>query len=151
MYLEAFKHVFDAMIEHAIPTSREFENIYLTRSKGVSNRLGGDSASIVARGLERRGFRSVGFEGADLLQQISIFAHARRVVSPHGAGLTNTLLHPGGLRVLELNKALDGSDAFRPWFYVTSAIRNHRYVTLDSTMPDLSDEHVDSAVSALDD
>lgn len=151
MYLEAFKHVFDAMIQHAIPTSKEYENIYLARAKTVSNRMGGDAAGIVARGLERRGFRTVGFEGADLQQQISIFANAKRVVSPHGAGLTNTLFHPGGLRVLELNKALDGSNAFRPWFYVTSAIRNHRYVTLDSAMPDLSEAHVDSAVSALDD
>ena len=151
MYLEAFKHVFDTMIQHAIPTSREYENIYLARAKTVSKRMDGDAASIVARGLERRGFKTLGFEGADLQQQISIFANAKRVVSPHGAGLTNTLFHPGGLRVLELNKTLDGSNAFRPWFYVTSAIRNHRYVTLDSAMPDLSEAHVDSAVSALDD
>jgi hypothetical protein len=151
MYLDAFKHVFDAMIGYAIPTSKDFEKIYLSRSKHVSNRMGGNSASIVARVLEQRGFRTVGFEGADLQQQISIFANAKQIVSPHGAGLTNTLFHPGGLRVLELNQTLDGSSAFRPWFYVTSAIRGHRYLTLDSTMPDFSEEHVNSAVSALGD
>ncbi len=151
MYLEAFKHVFDTMIGYALPTSKDFEKIYLSRAKNVSNRMGGDSASILARVLEQRGFRTVGFEGADLQQQISIFAHAKQVVSPHGAGLTNTLFHPGGLRVLELNKTLDGSDAFRPWFYVTSAIRGHRYLTLDSAMPDFSEAHVNSAVSALED
>ena len=137
MYLEAFKHVFDTMIDHAIPTSRDFEKIYLARSRNVTNRMGGDSAAVVARVLERRGFRTVSFEGADLQQQISIFANARCVASPHGAGLTN--------------KALDGSDAFRPWFYVTSAVRGHRYLTLDSAMPDFSEQHVNSAVSALED
>ena len=151
MYLESFKHVFDTMIEHAIPTSKDFEKIYLTRSRNVTSRMDGDPAGIVARVLEQRGYRTVGFEGADLQQQISILANARCVVSPHGAGLTNTLFHPGGLRVLELNKALDGSTAFRPWFYVTSAIRGHRYLTLDSAMADFSEEHVNSAVSALED
>ena len=150
MYLDAFKEVFDTMIAHAIPTAREFENIYLARSRSVSNRLGGSAADIAAAVLERRGFRTVGFEGTDLQQQISIFASARRVVSPHGAGLTNTLFHPGGLRVLELNKALDGSTSFRPWFYVTSAIRGHRYVTLDSAMPEFDAAKIDAALDALD-
>ena len=150
MYLDAFKEVFDTMLGHALPSGREFEDIYLARGQSVTSRLAGNSADIAASVLERRGFRTVSFEGADLQQQISIFAGAKRVVSPHGAGLTNTLFHRGGLRVLELNKALDGSTAFRPWFYVTSAIRNHRYVTLDSAMAGFDAAHVDHALDALD-
>ena len=81
--------------------------------------------------LERCAFRSVGFENADLQQQICVFAHAKRMVSPHGTGLTNNPFHCGGLGVLELNRALDGSAAHRPW-------------------PGVDESHVDRALDALD-
>ncbi|WP_428376956.1 glycosyltransferase 61 family protein [Lichenicoccus sp.] len=149
MYLDAFTDVFDRMRAHVIPTSRAFESIHLARSGGVSSRIGDDVNSIVSAVLDRRGFRTVNFEGVDLQQQISIVAGARRLASPHGAGLTNILFHAGGLRVLELNRTLDGSQSFRPWFYVASAVRGHRYVTLDS-LGDLGEQHVEQAVSALD-
>nr|WP_321985949.1 glycosyltransferase family 61 protein [uncultured Lichenicoccus sp.] len=149
MYLDAFTGVFDHMRVHAIPTSHAFDNIHLARSGGVSSRIGEDINGIVSAVLDRHGFRTVNFEGIDLLQQISIVAGATRLVSPHGAGLTNILFHAGGLRVLELNRALDGSQSFRPWFYVASAVRRHRYVTLDS-LGGLDERQVEQAVSALD-
>ncbi len=149
MYLDAFKDVFDRMRAHAIPTSRAFESIRLDRSGGVSSRIGAQAQSVAAAVLERRGFATVNFEGIDLQQQISIIAGARRLVSPHGAGLANILFHPGGLRVLELNRALDGSESFRPWFYVASAVRGHRYATLD-TAEGLLEQQVEEAVSTLD-
>ena len=150
LYLDAFKSVFDVMAEHALPPAKEFESIYLARARNVSSRLAPGPGEILSRVLERRGFRTVSFEGADLQQQVSIFTHARRVVSPHGAGLSNTLFHRGGLRMLEINKPLDGGDTFRPWFFVTAAIRNHPYVTLDSAMQDFSEAHVECAIAALD-
>ncbi len=151
MILGGFKAVFDAMLAHAEPVPTKFENIHLARASTVTSRIDAGPGEILGRVLERRGFCTVGFEGADLRQQLSIFANARRVVSPHGAGLANTLFHRGGLRVLELNKPLDGSRVFRPWFFVTAAIRNHRYATLDSEMEDFSEAHVESAIAALDD
>ena len=149
MYLEAFKQVFDRMRQHAIPTSAAYRSVYLARSSGVSSRIGYDAGSVVARVLDRNSFCTVNFEGVDLQQQISIAAGAQRLVSPHGAGLANILFHPGGLRVLELNRALDGSTSFRPWFYVASAVRRHRYTTLD-TQGGLAEEHVEQALRALD-
>lgn len=149
MYLSTFKEVFDVMSRHAIPTARDYERIYLSRARSVSSRISDEPAAILAAELERRGFRTLGFEGADLQQQISIFAHARQVVSPHGAGLANSLFHPGGLHVLEMNRVIEGETSFRPWFYVTAAIRGHRYLTLDSQAPDFSARHVAEAVTAL--
>ena len=149
MYLDAFTDVFDRMRAHAIPTAQAFESIHLARSTGVSNRIDEAARRAVAAVLERRGFTTVNFEGVDLQQQLSIVAGARRLVSPHGAGLANILFHPGGLRVLELNRTLDGSQSFRPWFYVASAVRGHRYVTLD-TAGGLGETQVEQAVSALD-
>ena len=150
MLLEAFTAVFDAMLGHAQPVPATFENIHLARARTVTSRIAEEPGEILARVMARHGFRTIGFENADLRQQISIFANAKRVVSPHGAGLTNTLFNRRGLRVLELNKPLDGGSAFRPWFFVTAAIRNHRYATLDSDMAGLAEAHIESAIAALD-
>jgi hypothetical protein len=150
MYSSVFKDVFDRMSARRGPASKEFENIYLTRSDHVERRLDPRINEIVARVLGPAGFTTVQAEGLDLAAQITMFANAKRVVSSHGAGLVNMLFHRGGLKILELNQDLDGNNRFRPWFYVTSAIRRHRYVTLDSAMPDFGREHVEAAMAALD-
>jgi len=148
MYLSTFREVFDEMRRHAVPMQDQ-QRIYLARGRGVSSRIGDAPAAILADELERFGFRTTSFEGADLRHQISVFASAQQVVSPHGAGLTNSLFHPGGLRVLEMNRVIEGETAFRPWFYVTSAIRGHRYLTLDSQASDFSAARVAEAVATL--
>ncbi len=150
MYLNAFKDVFDVMAKNAGPPARALQSLYLARSKSVANRLPDSLEELTVRVLARHGFEAVGFEGMDLRQQITTFANTRRVVAAHGAGLVNTLFHRGGLRVLELNSRVDGDQAFRPWFYVTSAVRNHRYVSLDIAMPGFGEEHLEAAISALE-
>jgi hypothetical protein len=150
MYCNDFTGVFEAMARHAPPPSDGLENVYLARSSAVASRLPPDTEALLLRVLESRGFTTVYTEGLDLSAQMAMFAHARRVVSPHGAGLVNTLFHPGGLKVLEFNRDLDGNRVFRPWFYVASALRRHRYAMLDSTMPDLAPAHIEAALDALD-
>jgi hypothetical protein len=150
MYCPGFTDAFDAMAKACTPSNKPIDSVYLVRSTFVASRLEQGNAALVANVLERHGFETVQFEGCDLATQISIFANAKRVVSAHGAGLANTLFHRGGLKVLELNSDLDGHGMLRPWFYVTSAIRKHRYVMLDSTAAGLAPEHVEAAVAALD-
>jgi hypothetical protein len=150
MYCTEFKDAFDVMARHAAPASESPENVYLARSPWVAPRLSPEVEVMLAALLPSRGFTTVRFEGADLATQISVIANAKRVVSPHGAGLANLLFHRGGLKVLELNSDLDGAGMFRPWFYVVSALRKHRYVTLDVTAPDLGPQQVEAALAALD-
>jgi hypothetical protein len=150
MYCAGFADAFDAMARRAPKPEKPVDDVYLMRSAAVASRLKTDTGAMLARVLEQRGFKTVQAEGCDLAEQIAIFANAKRVVAAHGAGLANTLFHRGGLQVLELNSDLDGNQVFRPWFYVTAAIRKHRYAMLDSTMSGFAAEHVEAALAALD-
>lgn len=150
IYLPQFYEPFDHISRHAIPVDPLFRDIYLGRSKSVASRIDSGAAQAVAETVERHRFTTIDFEGLDLLQQISIMAGAERVISPHGAGLTNCLFNRTGMCLLELNKALDGQSSLRPWFFLLSHGRGHRYVMLDTGLQDFSASHVESALSVLD-
>jgi hypothetical protein len=150
MYSTGFTDAFDAVARHVGRPAKPIDNVYLARSAAVTNRLEAQTEAVLAAVLERNGFATVRFENCDLATQIATIANAKRVVSPHGAGLANTLFHRGGLKMLELNKDLDGKTAFRAWFYVAAGLRKHRYAMLDSTMPDFRADHVEAALAALD-
>jgi hypothetical protein len=145
-----FTDVFDTMAGRSDSRPGTLEDLYLVRSPEVARRLDPAVEAVLARVLEDRGFETMQLEGRDLAAQIALFANARRVVSAHGAGLANVLFHRGRLKVLELNRDLDGNAAFRPWFYITAALRRHRYAMLDGTMPDFGAVHVEAALDALD-
>ena len=77
------------------------ERIYITRGAAVNNRRVVDEDKVVAR-LEQRGFVSVDPSKYSVAEQIRIFAGARRIVSAHGAGLTNFIFSPPRSGVVEL-------------------------------------------------
>ncbi|WP_262689858.1 glycosyltransferase family 61 protein [Kordiimonas aestuarii] len=76
------------------------EYIYLTRSD--SNRRRVTNEDELFKALEPLGFKLV--RGAELsyLEKVRMFSKARCVVSPHGAGIANTLFSPPGCGVLEM-------------------------------------------------
>lgn len=149
IYLRQFNEVFDRMSVHAVPVDSRLRNIYLGRSANVASRIDGTAAELVAEAVERHGFKTVSFEGLDLLPQISIFANAQRVVSPHGAGLANCLFNRTGLRILELNKPLDRRVSLRPWMFLLARGRGHHYVSLDTSEEGFSSAHIESALGVL--
>ena len=150
IYLHQFYGLFDRILRHANPLDPGLRRIYLTRSNSVANRLDSLAARIVTETAERHGFTTVNFEGLDLFQQISIFANVDRVISPHGAGLANSLFNNKSVKLLELNKVLDDHASLRPWFYLLARGRGHRYVTLDIGDTTFSAEQIESALRILD-
>lgn len=75
------------------------ERIYVTRSDSKFRRL--ENEVEIEGLLARFGFTVVRLTGLSLAQQVALFAHARIVIGPHGAGLTNLAFCEGGTRVLE--------------------------------------------------
>lgn len=73
--------------------------IYLTRADSSRRRVVNEEV-LFAR-LEPLGFKLL--RGADLSyrEKVDIFSRAKCVVSPHGAGIANTLFSPAGCGVLE--------------------------------------------------
>lgn len=54
------------------------------------------------RDLRKLGFEIVMAEKLSFLDQVKLFAEARVVVGPHGAGLTNSVFMPDGATIIEL-------------------------------------------------
>jgi capsular polysaccharide biosynthesis protein len=52
--------------------------------------------------LKDNGFEEIFTEGMSFLEQVRLFASAREIVAPHGAGLSNLVFCQPGTRVLEV-------------------------------------------------
>jgi hypothetical protein len=91
------------------PASRE-GRIYLKRRH---NRRVANNDAVEAL-LAPQGFVSVYPEDLTQAEQIALFAGARFVVAPHGAGLANLLFCQAGTRVLEISP----DSEFRPFFWM---------------------------------
>ena len=63
--------------------------------------------------LARRGFRIVVPSKLGFAEQAALFGHARLVVGPHGAGLTNLIFAPAGALVYELVPQAYDNPCFR--------------------------------------
>jgi len=90
------------------PASRE-GRIYIKRrhNRSVAN------TDLVEAVLAAQGFVVVYPEDLTLAEQIAVFAGARFVVAPRGAGLANLLFCQPGTRVLEISPNTE----FRPYFW----------------------------------
>lgn len=75
------------------------EKILISRSR--SRRFSGDVQEI-ERGLEMQGWVSIRAEELSFVEQIQMFAGAKKIVGAHGAGLANMLWMNSGSRVIEL-------------------------------------------------
>jgi capsular polysaccharide biosynthesis protein len=62
--------------------------------------------------LDRHGFLCVDPSTLSFVEQMSLFATASAIVSPHGAALTNLLFAPSSCRVLEMFGPTGGTPAF---------------------------------------
>ncbi|MDW8267742.1 MAG: glycosyltransferase family 61 protein, partial [Anaerolineae bacterium] len=77
-----------------------YERIYISRRDAKRRRvLNEDEVFDV---LKAYGFVSLDLTGRSVIEQIRLFAHARHVVAPHGAGLSNLVYAQPGTTVLEL-------------------------------------------------
>jgi len=79
------------------------DKIYISRSNSlnvVSRRVSNEEELSLM--LEKRGFKTVYMENFSFLEQISIMSHAKYVVAPHGAGITNVMFAKDDCHLIEL-------------------------------------------------
>jgi capsular polysaccharide biosynthesis protein len=76
------------------------ERLYLTRRHAGRRRVANDGE--LESLLATRGFKAVAPERLSWRDQLALFAGAREIVAPHGAGLANLVFCRPGTRVLEL-------------------------------------------------
>jgi tetratricopeptide (TPR) repeat protein len=76
------------------------ERIYITRKKAQYRRIFNESEVIEC--LKQYGFETVELETISVEQQAALFAHAKVIIAPHGAGLTNLMFCRPDTQVIEL-------------------------------------------------
>ena len=75
--------------------------LYISREDAPGRRLVNEQE--VTKYLTARGFEILQLSGMPLREQILAFSQARRVVGPHGSGLTNVMFGAKNLAVVELH------------------------------------------------
>jgi capsular polysaccharide biosynthesis protein len=79
------------------------EKIYISRNRPDKNvpRKVNNEKELVAM-LERYGFKTIYMEKFSFLEQVSISSHARFIIAPHGAGISNVMFAKKKCSLLEL-------------------------------------------------
>lgn len=85
--LATFQQLVGQLLIPKLATVPVSDHIYISRRKARQRRL--ETEAELELALEKMGFRVVYFEDISPSEQIMVCAHARVVVAPHGAGLTN--------------------------------------------------------------
>lgn len=62
--------------------------------------------------LSQRGFINVSLEKLSFSEQVKLFANARTIVAPHGAGLGSIVFAPPGAEIIELTPSLGAREYF---------------------------------------
>ncbi|MBE9178831.1 glycosyltransferase family 61 protein [Oculatella sp. LEGE 06141] len=76
-----------------------FDRIYISRAKATRRKVVNEAD--VLHLLTKLGFRSVALESLSIAEQIDLFASAKSIVAPHGAGLANLVFSSPGTKVVE--------------------------------------------------
>jgi hypothetical protein len=76
------------------------ERIYISRSKAQYRRILNEEQ--VTDVLDKLGFVPISLESISIFEQVSIFSSAKVIISPHGAGLTNTVFCREGTKLIEI-------------------------------------------------
>lgn len=88
--------------EGGVRRTGEGANVYISRARAPKRKV--ENEEEVALVVREFGYEVVYSEELKFAEQVRLHARARRLVSIHGAGLTNMLFMPEGASVLELRK-----------------------------------------------
>jgi capsular polysaccharide biosynthesis protein len=87
-------------LPNSAPVQKFPERIYVARTN-VRPRFV-ENHHELEKFLSGLGFETVGLESLSISEQAQIFAHAKVIVAPHGAGLTNLVFSEPGTTVIEI-------------------------------------------------
>jgi len=110
-----------ALSTYGISLGPACRRVYITRRNARYRRIVNECE--VETFLQDFGFETHELEKYSVRDQIALFAEAEMVVAAHGAGLTNILFSPPGLRVIDI---FEGS-LFNKCFWGISTALGHHY------------------------
>ncbi|MEM1171470.1 MAG: tetratricopeptide repeat protein [Cyanobacteria bacterium P01_H01_bin.35] len=90
----ALGKILNNQVDYAYP-----ERIYITRNKAKHRRVINEEK--VVNLLSQYGFITIELETLSVWEQVTLFANAKVIVSPHGSGLTNIIFCKPGTSVIE--------------------------------------------------
>ncbi|WP_276354290.1 glycosyltransferase family 61 protein [Cohnella caldifontis] len=129
-----------------VQPSPEFERIYVSRANAWQRRLLNEEQ--IQGMLWERGFRTVRLEELPFEEQVRIFASAKVVAAPHGAGLTNLVFCTPGTKVIEMLPPNYVSNYF--WHLSNQVCLDHYYLIGDTFAKPQEDWWNGSADFAVD-
>lgn len=104
------------------------QNIYVSRAKASGRRVINEDEVIDF--LKPLGFVSYSLEEMSFSQQVRLFSSAKRIIAPHGAGLTNIIFSPHNTSVIEF---------VTPWvssgYFVPSTILGFKHGCIECYQP----------------
>jgi hypothetical protein len=124
--------------------------ILISRETGVDRRITQDETAHLNRAAAQHGSTKVNFETMDFAEQTQAVFNADAALGVHGAGLANILFGHEDLKVLEINRPLDGGILLRPWFYLLAHTRRIQYRFLNSATGDVTEQRIAEALEALE-
>jgi len=107
-----------------IKKQRQPEFLYVTRQSTTRRRVANENA--VRSYLEKKGFVTIVPETLSVVEQASVFANARCVIGPHGAGLTNIVFCNPGAAIIEFFSP----NCVRPTYWALSSVIGLNYYYL---------------------
>ena len=98
----AVKQSFEIIKQKFISNDPHFPRfIYISRRDTNNRKMVNEET--VENFLESRGFQIIFLTGMSIAEQINHFAHAEKIIGPHGAGLTNIGFCQPGTKLLEIH------------------------------------------------
>lgn len=122
-YDEGFRRINQAALAQA--PGHTPANIYLSRRDASRRPIENELNLIESMG--RLGFTAVELSGMTMAEQVALFAKARNIVAPHGAGLSHLLAKEDPAKVLEIFPMSAGSMSLRYNFARISRLRGHTH------------------------
>lgn len=77
------------------------ENFIISRSKANTRKIVNEK-EIFGELIKSHGFEIINLEALSFLEQVNLFFHAKKIISPHGAGLANLIFCNNFPKVIEI-------------------------------------------------
>lgn len=108
------------------------KKIYITRKK-VGRRVLLNEEELLPI-LNAHGFEILNLDSMSTYDQVNLFSRCEKVLSIHGAGLTNMVYMPRGSKVVEIRRGIKSH--MLNFFFTLSQSFDHRYYYLLGDLPD---------------
>lgn len=123
----------DVLKKHYFKNGEYPKKIYISR-RDTNNRKILNEA-LIEEAFINRGYQVITLAGLSLSEQVNYFAHAKKIVGPHGAGLTNICFSEPDTKVLEIQFPNHLNWCYRRLAAVCNLDYQHIFSSLKSDSP----------------